>query len=195
MFKGAPSKQQLALLQKRGVVFWSPIVTRAAIVATVFSILYLSVNAGVGVLQPPGVVDPVVWLRAQSEDVLRLLGGLAVGALAVGFVVSVVQTKGAFGPAVLAQRKKLDRPGTNPVGVVVGLFMTAAVSTALFYLGTPRLLGGLQDGAGGAAMYGALGLLCKLVVVASVVLAILAWMITRILFLFAHRERTGRDRD
>jgi hypothetical protein len=118
-----------------------------------------------------------------------------VGAVAVGFVVSVAQTKGAFGPAVLAQRRKLDRMGQNPLGVVVGLFITAAVSTALFCLGTPRLLGGLQDGTGGGAIYRALGLLCKLVVVASVVLAILAWMITRILFLFAHRERTGRDRD
>lgn len=195
MFKGAPSKQQLALLQKRGVVHWSPIVTRAAIVATVFSIIYFSVNAGFGVLQPPDVVDPVAWLRAQGEGGLRLLGGLAVGAVAVGFVVSVAQTKGAFGPAVLAQRRKLDRMGQNPLGVVVGLFITAAVSTALFCLGTPRLLGGLQEGTGGGAIYRALGLLCKLVVVASVVLAILAWMITRILFLFAHRERTGRDRD
>jgi hypothetical protein len=195
VFKGAPSKERLALLQKRGIVHWSPAVTRATIVATVFAALYSSFESWRGALQPTGVMNPVVWFRVHGEPVLRLFVGLAVGVVVIGFVVSLLQTRGAIGSRVLAQRKRLDRLGRNPAGVIVGLCMAAAMSIALFSFAAPRFLAGLQGAAGEQAIYGTLGLLCKLVVVACVVLAILAWMITRFLFLFAHRERTGGDRD
>lgn len=195
MSKGFPSPQQLAHLRKSGIVFWSSGVTRSVIATALFLALYLAASSMAPWFQVDPAGDPKAALGSMGILFLQLAGGLAAGALILGVGVSLVQTRGAFGWHVLrgARRRELSRE--RAVLPLFGAVLAMGLAPYLFYLFVPGLLECLRASEQSAAIFGFLGSFCKLVVVASVVLAILVWIVTRFTFLFAHRDRTGRERE
>jgi hypothetical protein len=148
--------------------------------------LWFEVEAGEGL----GVV-----LDRLTIPFLQIVGGFALGALALGIVSSLVQTRGAIGWRVLVETRKRERSRERSFLPILGILLAAGLAPCLFYLLVPRLLDCIRAVERSSAIFVVLGSLCKLVVVAAVVLAILAWIVTRVTFLFAHRVRTDRERD
>jgi hypothetical protein len=195
MPKGLPSAQQLAYLRKSGIVFWSPGVTRSIVVAVLFFGLYLAASQIEPWFQVDVASEPSAALRNMWILFLQVVGGLAAGALLVGVGASLIQTRGAIGWRVLREACKREHSRQRTVASLAGVLLAMGLAPYLLYLFVPGLLEGLRAADRRAAIFGFLSSFCKVVVVAAVVLAILVWIVTRLLFLFAHRDRTDRERE
>ena len=195
MPKGLPSAQQLAYLRKNGIVFWSPGVTRSIVVAVLFFGLYLAASQMESWFEVDVASEPSATVGSMWILFLQVVGGLAAGSLLLGVGASLVQTRGAIGWRVLREARKRERSRERTGASLAGVVVAMGLTPYLLYLFVPGLLEGLRAADRRAAIFGFLGSFCKLVVVAAVVLAILVWIVTRLTFLFAHRDRTDRERE
>jgi hypothetical protein len=195
MSTGLPSKDRLRELKAEGVFSWSSLATRSAVAAAALGALLLCVE-WLGVLARDLSGDDAIGVfQGLGRGVLHVVLVTAVVSICVGLMFSLTQTRGAFGGAALrtARRKGLF---TNPLKPLFSLLLTAAFAGVLAYTVVPELMSLVRSAYEPASLPGRLGAvfgqICKLLVVASFVLAILLLFVTRVAFLVRLSRGRGR---
>jgi hypothetical protein len=213
MFQRLPSREYLSVLKSEGVFSWSSLATRSAVVAATAAGIMVGLGRLSSIVQPVGEADPVALLKGMGWYVLEVCVATALCALVAGVLISLIQTRGAFGVAAL-RRSKRGRFGLNPAAYIGSCALVALISGVIFYAVWPDLVrlvavteAPVAFGAEGAGIgatrvqlaQGAEGIflrICKLLVVASVVLAILLVFVTRAIFVLSlSRSRNPADKD
>ena len=195
MSRSLPSRERLKELKSEGVFAWSGFATRSAIAATVVGAVFLS-RAWLGALTREfNGADVVGTFEVLGRSVLQVVLLTAVGTLVMGLLFSLAQTRGAFGVSVSrAVRKRRLVP--NPAKLVLSVALVGVVAAGLVYVVAPSLLAlvGVTNNAVvlNNQIEGVFGQICKVLVVASLVLAILLLFVARIAFLFSQSGEKGR---
>ncbi len=186
------SKESLDDLKHEGVFPWSPLATRSAIAAAVLGGLLLSYKS----VSISGLVvdsgEPIALLRRLQGPLLQVVSvSIACGVVA-GILISLVQTRGARGRAALRAVKR-RRSLPQPLLMVISLATVGGLSYAIALQVLPDLASFGTSGYDTSTFTGeALRIfsrICKLLVVASLVLAILLVFVTRLVFVL--RVRSG----
>jgi hypothetical protein len=199
MARWFPSKARLRQLKAVGIFSWSSLATRSAVLAVVAGF----VCARPELINTLLVYDPssewlspthIQTLRIYTRSVCSFVVATAVASLVVGIGVSLIQTRGALGWSALRAVRTQGRR-RSPLTSVAGLGVAFAVAYCLsYFLGPKFLVAHNSPGAQPTGTY--LGELlqytAKLVVVASVVLAVVLLFVNRIAFLIGLKKRTRR---
>jgi hypothetical protein len=186
MSAGAPNKDRLKELKVEGVFSWSSLATRSAVAAGALGALLLCL-AWLGVLigDLPGE-DALGVFQGLGRVVLQV--GLVTAAVTVfvGLMFSLIQTRGAFGAAALRTTRKMGR-FTNPLKTLLSILLIGVIAGMVAYISVPELMtlarAAYEPASLNAKLGAVLGRICKLLVVACVVLAILLLFVTRVAFL------------
>jgi flagellar biosynthesis protein FlhB len=212
MFKDLPSRQYLRQLKRYGVYAWSELALRSMIVVGVAVAILAGASrvaelsrAYDGLVAGGGNRAAYIDVLAPGGQALNGLGGLVglLSCLVLVFAVlgCLIQTRGAIGFAVLRSSRTRARR-FHILRFILGFVVVVCLSYASFRWLGRDLLGAVRITEGGqlSAFYLALlTRLCKLVVVAASVLAILLVFVSRIRFLFqlrgSKRELSGRGED
>jgi hypothetical protein len=171
--------------------------TRAAIVTAIFGIILFFSKRYSELLQPPfnDAVEAPKCLSLAWQPLIAAAVMMAVVTLVVGIVATLVQTRGATS-VTLARRGLRERlKGFSPI-LIVELFLVGCVSSvAVWYLAHEVFYSLRIESTAAVSEYFSKLLLkiCKLVVVVSAVLAILALFVYQIAFLVKHREKSKHN--
>jgi flagellar biosynthesis protein FlhB len=195
MLKGLPSKERLRELRSKGRVSLSSFATRALILAAVSlavltagqplrQITQAALNPELGVQHEIG---ERLWLGGAARVVLIS----AAAAILAAVLASLMQTRFTVGWALL-RRQLVRRSGRlHPFRTVLLMVSAAVLASVIVRLVAHDLLlvVRLSDAESlSKALAVVLARICKLVVVAGVVLAIIWALVARIGFIFRFRE-------
>jgi hypothetical protein len=179
------------------VLLSSPLATRASAAGLACALILLCrERISDALLKPRKVTDDVPQV---GLDLLQQVVGLVAlsAALTAVLVVAItmVQTRGAAGAAVLTHSDKASKRRLSPV-----LVPQVCIAGVISFLGlgdlSPDILYGLRIESGeqvGTHFYPLLGKICKLVVVVAVVLAILAMFVYRGAVLLRYRDKAKHN--
>jgi flagellar biosynthesis protein FlhB len=200
MFKGLPSKERLRELRSKGRVSLSSFATRAATVAAVFLAILAIGDQLARISQRPFELDLGVK-RAASEllgvgGALRVVVITSVAAVLAVVLTTILQTRFAFGWPVLRHQLGRRAQRTRPVRTVLLLILMGLISLVMvrFLAHDLLLVTRLSDAESiSKALAAVLGRLCKLVVVAGGVLAIIGSLVSRLGFILKRAVKVGQN--
>lgn len=194
---GVASRERFRALVKSGIVPRMTLATRAAIVAAIFGMILVFSERSSELLQPPfkDAMGAPESLSLAWQPLITAALMIAVVTLVVGIVATLVQTRGAASVAVARRGSRERLKGFSPI-IIVELFLVGSVSSvAVWYLAHEVFYALRIESTAAVSEYFSKLLLkiCKLVVVVSAVLAILALFVYQMAFLFKHRERSKHN--
>jgi hypothetical protein len=201
MFKGLPKKQQLQLLRRRGIVSISDRAIRAVSLAVVLVTLLLTVPRFMTEVERV-YRGSLAWKlpkpSALVDSFMIVVLVTSVGVVILGALTAASQSRGAFGWNLLRRNRTKDRGRALVASYLAALLLIGGMAGAStvavlgYFLGLLRATTTQQAFSGyGAALVSNL----KLLVVAALVCAILAAILTRFFFLVKNRARSTRGAD
>ena len=200
LMKSLPSKEKIKYLRKAGVINWSSSATRLMITGGVFIALWFSketieeflLNDFTAAIGTNGSFSTTA-IRDLIYGILRVFIITAGAALIFGILGSIAQTRGAIGTAIL-RRLRRRKFRVDTFTTLVWLVVCGVCGFICTDRQIPEIMSVIQMDNSESIKHASgvfLGRICKLVVVASLALAILVMFVSRVAFLLRNRE--GRD--
>lgn len=186
-------------LKAAGIFPWSSLATRSGIVAGSLGVVcagpkLINLLATYDPTTESGLSAPLDALREFAWPGLVFIVSTVGAALSIGFLISLLQTGGVFTWAALRAVRTRERV-RNPFVSFVGFVIALNVACCLAYAAGPKIflaLGMAGEQPAAAYLGELLYTLIKLVVVASIVLAVVLVFVSRLTFLLGLKKRARR---
>lgn len=198
MIKGLPKEQELRGLKRRGIVSISGLAVRFISLGATLMAGWFTVPRFISEVQRTGR-DYSSWKPHLLVDLsLLIVVASCLGVVLAAALLTLLQSRGAFGWSLLIRTRKRDRGVGLLISYLMVLALVVIIAVALSITTLGDFLGLLRATNPSQAVHGYAAVLVsnvKLLVVAAVVCAILTSVLTRFFFLVKNRTRSARGAD